>query len=218
MLEIRWHGRGGQGAKTASQLLAVAFLKAGRFVQAFPEYGPERTGAPILAYTRVDEQPIRAHSAIIHPNLAVVLDPSLLREQHVTDGLSHEGLLVVNSGQSGRVLEFSRVVAPVLSVPGDDLAKEAGSRHTNTVMTGVISAWLGEPSLDQLLSAADEVLARLSPPLRAGARAAIRLGFAYGLAADGRKPEAGTAKEGDRHVETASRDLAGTPRGTNSTG
>ncbi len=181
MLEIRFHGRGGQGAKTASQLLAVAFLEAGRFVQAFPEYGPERTGAPMMAYTRVDERPIRLHAAISEPDVVVVLDPSLVLEQNVTEGLGSQGFLVVNSGGLG-----SRVVLPdiegiVLAVPADELAEKSGTRHANTVMAGAVAALLGEPSLEQLLGAVDDVLARLPESLRLHNRQSVQEGYTYGV-------------------------------------
>ena len=78
LTEIRWHARAGQGAKTASQVLAMALLRSGKFVQAFPEYGPERRGAPLRAYTRSSTKPIRRHDAIEHPDAVVVLEPSLI--------------------------------------------------------------------------------------------------------------------------------------------
>ena len=97
MIEVRWHGRAGQGAKTASQLLAMAEMQEGRYVQAFPEYGPERGGAPIRAYTRIDERPIRRRYAITHPDVVVAIEPSLLAEVDVSDGLRADGTLIVNS-------------------------------------------------------------------------------------------------------------------------
>ena len=87
MIEIRWHARAGQGAKTAAQLLAEAMLRSGKSVQAFPEYGPERRGAPMRAYTRIDGRPIRRHDSVTHPDVVVVLDPSLVHEADVTEGL-----------------------------------------------------------------------------------------------------------------------------------
>lgn len=96
-IEIRWHGRGGQGAKTASLLLAdVAFL-TGKYVQGFPEYGPERMGAPITAYNRISEEPIRIHSNIYNPDYVVVVDETLLEAVDVTKGLKKEGAIVVNT-------------------------------------------------------------------------------------------------------------------------
>ena len=96
MREIRWHARAGQGAKTASQLYATALLHSGKSVQAFPEYGPERRGAPLRAFTRVDDTPIRRHDSITHPNVVVVLEPSILNEVDVTDGLAADGFVLLN--------------------------------------------------------------------------------------------------------------------------
>ncbi len=97
VVEIRWHGRGGQGAKTAALLLADVAFKTGKFVQGFPEYGPERMGAPITAYNRIGESVIRVHSNIYHPDYVVVVDEGLLDVVDVTDGLSKDGAIVVNT-------------------------------------------------------------------------------------------------------------------------
>lgn len=99
-LEIRWHGRGGQGAKTAALLLADVAFKTGAYVQGFPEYGPERMGAPITAYNRISKQPIRVHSNIYTPDLVVVVDETLLASVDVTAGLSKEGAIIVNTHKS----------------------------------------------------------------------------------------------------------------------
>ncbi|MBE6719974.1 MAG: pyruvate synthase [Ruminococcaceae bacterium] len=98
--EIRWHGRGGQGAKTAALLLADVAFKTGKYVQGFPEYGPERMGAPITAYNRIGDSEIRVHSNIYHPDFVVVVDEGLLDVVNVTDGLSEEGAVVVNTKKS----------------------------------------------------------------------------------------------------------------------
>ena len=100
LFEVRWHGRGGQGAKTAAQFLAEAALDAGKFIQAFPEYGPERAGAPIRTYTRISDHPINIHSGVTNPEVVVVIDPSLLDSIDVTEGLGEDGVLVVNTCQS----------------------------------------------------------------------------------------------------------------------
>ena len=100
MTEIRWHGRGGQGAKTACLLLADAAFASGKYVQGFPEYGPERMGAPITAYNRISEEPCTIHSNIYEPNYVVVVDESLLSTVDVTAGLDPEGAIVVNTAQS----------------------------------------------------------------------------------------------------------------------
>ena len=97
LIEIRWHGRGGQGAKTASLLLADAAFNTGKYIQGFPEYGPERMGAPITAYNRISDKPITIHSNIYEPNYVVVVDDSLLESVDVTAGLKKEGAIVINS-------------------------------------------------------------------------------------------------------------------------
>ncbi len=100
LLEIRWHGRGGQGAKTAAQFLAEAALDIGKSIQAFPEYGPERAGAPIRTYTRISDRKIRFHSPVTHPDIVVVIDPTLLDTVDVAGGLGSDGILVVNTPES----------------------------------------------------------------------------------------------------------------------
>lgn len=97
MIEIRWHGRGGQGAKTASLLLADAAFNTGRYIQGFPEYGPERMGAPITAYNRISDEPITIHSNIYEPDYVVVVDDTLLEAVDVTAGLKETGAIVINT-------------------------------------------------------------------------------------------------------------------------
>jgi pyruvate ferredoxin oxidoreductase gamma subunit len=98
-VEIRWHGRGGQGAKTAALLLADVTFNTGKFVQGFPEYGPERMGAPITAYNRISDVPIRVHSNIYEPDYVVVVDETLLEAVDVTKGLKKDGAIVVNTAR-----------------------------------------------------------------------------------------------------------------------
>jgi pyruvate ferredoxin oxidoreductase gamma subunit len=165
MNEIRWHARAGQGAKTAAQLLAVALLREGKSVQAFPEYGPERRGSPMRAYTRYDDRPIRRRDSIEEPDAVVVLEPSLAAAPDVTDGLRPGGLLLVNSEEH---------LAGAVCVPADRLAPGA----VNLVMLGALAGCLGEPPLESLAAAATEVLGRKADPaelasaLEAGHRAA----------------------------------------------
>ena len=97
LIEIRWHGRGGQGAKTASLLLADAAFNTGKYIQGFPEYGPERMGAPITAYNRISDAPITIHSNIYEPDYVVVVDDTLLESVDVTAGLKEEGAIVINT-------------------------------------------------------------------------------------------------------------------------
>jgi pyruvate ferredoxin oxidoreductase gamma subunit len=146
--EIRWHARAGQGAKTAAHILALALLESGRSVQAFPEYGPERRGAPLRAFTRVSDRPIRRHDGITDPDLVVVLEPSVLREVDVAEGLSEDGLILV----SGETVPAELAGRPVRCVPA------AG--NTNLVMLGAVAAVLGEPPLEAVQDAALGVLGK----------------------------------------------------------
>ena len=100
LIEIRWHGRGGQGAKTASLLLADAAFNTGKYIQGFPEYGPERMGAPITAYNRISDTPIRVHSNIYDPDYVVVVDDTLLQGVDVTNGLKENGAILINSNKT----------------------------------------------------------------------------------------------------------------------
>ena len=100
MIEIRWHGRGGQGAKTAALLFAEAVLATGKYVQAFPEYGPERMGAPVQSFDRLSDTPITIHCAVTEPDYVVILDPSLMDSVNVTDGIGTKGKVIVNTSFS----------------------------------------------------------------------------------------------------------------------
>ena len=100
LIEIRWHGRGGQGAKTASLLLADAAFNTGKYIQGFPEYGPERMGAPITAYNRISDTPITIHSNIYYPDYVVVVDDTLLESVDVTSGLKETGGIIINTTKS----------------------------------------------------------------------------------------------------------------------
>ena len=104
-IEIRWHGRGGQGAKTAALLLADVAFKTGQNVQGFPEYGPERMGAPITAYNRISSDKIRVHSNIYHPDYVVVVDETLLDSVDVTAGLKANGAIIINTAKSRAEIE-----------------------------------------------------------------------------------------------------------------
>ncbi len=104
LIEIRWHGRGGQGAKTASLLLADAAFNTGKYIQGFPEYGPERMGAPITAYNRISNRPITIHSNIYEPDYVVVVDDTLLESVDVTAGLKETGAIIINTTKDNAYL------------------------------------------------------------------------------------------------------------------
>jgi pyruvate ferredoxin oxidoreductase gamma subunit len=124
MIEIRWHGRGGQGAKTAALLLADVGFSAGLYVQGFPEYGPERMGAPITAYNRLDKNEIRVHSNIYEPDMVVVVDETLIKAVDVTAGLKPGGKLLVNTGRSPEEVnaEFGSIDAEIYAIDAVDIA------------------------------------------------------------------------------------------------
>lgn len=105
LIEIRWHGRGGQGAKTASLLLADAAFNTGKYIQGFPEYGPERMGAPITAYNRISDEPITIHSNIYEPDFVVVVDDTLLESVNVTAGLKENGAIIINTTKDAEYLK-----------------------------------------------------------------------------------------------------------------
>lgn len=173
MIEIRWHARAGQGAKTAAQLLAESLLACGKSVQAFPEYGPERRGAPVRAYTRVDDRPIRRHDTVTEPDVVVVLEPSLAHDPTVTEGLAEDGVVLVNAEEVPAEIADRRVLA----VPADRLAAAAGMRFANVVMLGAVAAALAEPPLEQLQESAASALGRKSSP--EAVRAAVAEGYRW---------------------------------------
>lgn len=161
MKQIRWHGRGGQGAKTVSQLLALSMLQAGHFVQAFPEYGPERSGAPIQAYSRVDDAPIRLHCGVLEPDIVIVIDATLLGEVDVAKGLGNDGLLLVNSPDSeAQIAERVGFHGAVVCVDAHRLAAEVGSRYANVVMIGALAALDDDLPLEAVEGAVWETLGK----------------------------------------------------------
>ncbi len=143
LLEYRWHGRGGQGAWTASELLARTALAEGKFIQSFPEFGPERMGAPVTAFTRISTEPIRIHSAVYDPDVVVVLDSTLLKTVPVTAGMNRaDAVIVVNSAETpGKVRENLRLEkGTVWTIPATEIAlKILGSPITNTAMLGAVA-------------------------------------------------------------------------------
>jgi len=140
-LQIRWHGRGGQGAKTAAGMVAEVAVMAGSHAQGAPEYGAEREGAPIRAYTRISSSPIREHDAIYHPNVVVVLDESLLESENVEEGLAEDGALLVNTKRSPaevrKALGLSGRRLYTIDATGIAL-EEIGRPIPNTVMLGAL--------------------------------------------------------------------------------
>ena len=141
MIEIRWHGRGGQGAKTASLLLADAAFNTGKYIQGFPEYGPERMGAPITAYNRISSSPIRLHSNIYEPDYVVVVDDTLLESVPVTDGLKETGAIIINTTKTADELKplLNGYNGKVYTIDARKVSEEAlGKYFPNTPMLASI--------------------------------------------------------------------------------
>jgi pyruvate ferredoxin oxidoreductase gamma subunit len=138
MIEIRFHGRGGQGAVTSAELLALAAIEEGRYAQAFPSFGPERRGAPVVAFCRISDQPIRIRANIYEPNLVVVLDASLLKIVNVAAGLKPDGILVTTTSDSPEaVKEVLKINNRLGVVDAVKISREIlGLPITNTTMLG----------------------------------------------------------------------------------
>lgn len=144
MKEIRWHGRGGQGAKTASQLLADINLQEGKFVQSFPEYGPERSGAPIKAFNRVADADIKIHSGVDQPDIVAVIDPTLLTAANPTEGLTSDSIMLVNTpNDSEWVREKTGFEGTIHAFDATKIANEAGSGYANVPVLGGLASILG---------------------------------------------------------------------------
>lgn len=146
LIEIRWHGRGGQGAKTASLLLADAAFNTGKYIQGFPEYGPERMGAPITAYNRISTSPIRVHSNIYEPDYVVVVDDTLLKAVDVASGLKEDGAIVINTtkGIDEIVPLLKGYKGSVYTIDARKVSEEAlGKYFPNTPMLAAIVKVVG---------------------------------------------------------------------------
>ena len=144
--EIRWHGRGGQGAKTAALLLADVAFKTGKHVQGFPEYGPERMGAPITAYNRISSDVIRVHSNIYDPDFVAVVDETLLHTVDVTAGLKKEGAIIVNTAKSKEEImpQLNGYEGRVITIDARTISEEAlGKYFPNSPMLAAVVATTG---------------------------------------------------------------------------
>lgn len=183
-IEIRWHGRGGQGAKTAALLLADVAFKTGKYVQGFPEYGPERMGAPITAYNRVSESPITIHSNIYDPDFVAVVDDSLLEAIDVTHGLKTQGAIVVNTQRSKEeiVAKLHGYEGKVVTLDARKISVEAlGRYYPNSPMLAAMVAVSGvmekETFLKEMKASFEHKFAK-KPEVIEGNMKALELTFA----------------------------------------
>lgn len=164
MIEVRWHGRGGQGAVTSVDLLAVAAIGVGRYAQGFPSFGPERRGAPVAAFSRIDEKKIKVRSGIYQPDVVVVLDSSLIGLVNVTEGLKPNGILIVNTQKSPeevkKELNFSGMTA---TVDATGIARqEMGVPIANTTMLGALLKMIGIMDLDSMKEPVEHRFGRIA--------------------------------------------------------
>lgn len=151
--EVRWHGRGGQGAVTSAELIALAAINEGKFAQSFPSFGPERRGAPVQAFLRVGDEPIRVRSEITNPDVVVVLNPDLLRVVNVTAGLRAGGSLIINTRKSLDEMKSTYGDGfKVATVDAMTIARESiGLPITNTTMIGALLKVTNLVSLDDMI-------------------------------------------------------------------
>ena len=164
MIEIRWHGRGGQGAFTSVEMLTLAAIGEGKYAQGFPSFGPERRRAPVAAFTRIDDKQIKVRSAIYNPDVVVVLDSSLIGLVNITEGLKPDGTLVINTTQSPeklkKVLNFKGRVA---TVDASKIAWEKlGIPITNTTMLGALIKVLKIVKLDSVKAPLEHRFGRIA--------------------------------------------------------
>jgi pyruvate ferredoxin oxidoreductase gamma subunit len=162
MFEIRWHGRGGQGAKTAALLFGDAALATGKYIQAFPEYGPERMGAPVQSFNRISSTPIRLHSGIENPDVVLVLDVTLVGQVDVTRGLDPEkGAMIINTTLSPEEMKVKLgFKGKVCTVDASAISQETIGRNIpNTPMIGALVKITGMLQLDALLEDTKKKLA-----------------------------------------------------------
>ena len=159
MFQIRFHGRGGQGSVTAAEMLSVAAFLEGRHAQAFPSFGSERTGAPVVSFCRIDDGPIRAREPIARPDALVIQDPTLLHQVDVFGGLGAGGRVLINSGKTPDALGLADLTdrlgrGSVLTVPATDIARaHLGRPLPNAVLLGAFAAFTGVVSLESVAAA-----------------------------------------------------------------
>jgi pyruvate ferredoxin oxidoreductase gamma subunit len=152
MKEIRFHGRGGQGAVTSVELLALAAIEEGKFAQGFPSFGPERRGAPVLAFSRVDDKPLKLRCKIVSPDVVVVLDASLLKIQNPPADLKEDGIIVLNTPKSAAEIRQEYGYTHTLAlVDGNKIAREVlGVPIVNTTMLGALLRATGIVKVESL--------------------------------------------------------------------
>ncbi len=160
MIEIRMHGRGGQGAVVAAKILAAAVFKEGKFAQSFPSFGVERRGAPVLAFTRIDDEPVRLRTAIYEPDHLIILDATLIKSTNVLSGLKTGGSILVNSASPIEVFHFpEKYIATAVDAAGIAVQHNLGTKSipiVNTAILGAFAKFTGIVGIDAVVEAIKE--------------------------------------------------------------
>ena len=154
LTEIRWHGRGGQGAKTAALLFADAALGEGLYIQAFPEYGPERMGAPVQSFDRLSDEPITIHCGVTNPSVVVVLDPTLIDTVDVTQGLPENGAIIINTSETAKNIKakLGLTKGKVYTVDASAISRDTiGKDIPNTPMLGALAKVTGLINFERMV-------------------------------------------------------------------
>ena len=164
MIEVRWHGRGGQGAVTSVELIALTAIGEGKYAQGFPSFGPERRGAPVAAFNRIDDHHIKIRSQIYNPDVVVVLDESLIGMVNVADGLKPEGVLIVNTAKTAKeIAEITKFKGKIATVDGSSIAwKELGVPITNTTMLGAVIKCTNAVKIESVKDPVDHRFGRIA--------------------------------------------------------
>ncbi len=180
MIEIRWHGRGGQGAVTASKMLAASALRMGKYFQAFPEYGPERRGAPVQAFTRISDEPINMFSQVVNPNYVVIVDPGLIGKASLTHGLLEDGVIIANF--KGTPAELRQKLGfqggKVYTIDATEVANRIlGRPITNTPMLGALLKVSNVVKMEYLEEEVKSMFAKVKADMVERNIAAVKAGY-----------------------------------------
>jgi len=179
--EVRWHARGGQGAKTAAALVAEVALAEGKYSQGFPEYGPERMGAPVRGFTRIADRPIRIHSAVYYPDAVVVLDDTLLDTVDVAENLAEDGVVIVNTGRAPEAIKakLSATGKGLFLLNASAIALDTIGRDIpNTPMIGALAKASGKVNIETVLRDTEHKLGKkFSQKIVQGNLDAVRRGY-----------------------------------------
>jgi len=164
MIEVRWHGRGGQGAVTTVELIAIAAISEGKYAQGFPYFGAERRGSPVMAFNRIDEKKIKNRSCIYNPDVVVVIDPTLSWQINTTDGLKPDGILILNTKKTPQeVKKELNVDCIVATIDASNIAiEELGVNMTNTTMIGAFLKMAKVVEIDSFKSPLENRFGRLA--------------------------------------------------------